>query len=116
MRPTSEDERARWLYVTAPDRAVALDLARDLVGARLAACANVSTGVTSVYRWQGRVEQDDECVLVLKTTAARVEDATRRLVERHPYECPCVVALPIEAGHGPFLAWIRDEVAPEGRT
>lgn len=104
---------ARWLYVTAPDRDVALALARDVVDARLAACGNVLDGVRSVYRWEGRVHEDPECVLVLKTTAAQVEALTARLVARHPYECPCVVVLPILGGHAPFLAWIAAQVAPD---
>ena len=99
------------LYVTAPDRATAADLAATLVAERLAACGNVLEGMTSVYRWEGEVRREAEVALILKTTAARAGEATARLVELHPYEVPCVLSLPVGGGHGPFLEWVAAEVA-----
>ena len=102
------------LYITAGDREEALALARMLVGERLAACANVLGAATSVYRWQGAVQEEGEVVLVAKTVENRVEAASRRVREAHSYDSPCVVALPISGGDADFLAWVRDEVpAPE---
>lgn len=100
-----------WIYVTAATREEALTIARTLVADRLAACGNVLAGITSVYRWEGRVNEDAEVSLVLKTTADRVEAVTRRVGELHSYECPCVVALPIVGGNPAFLAWIGEETA-----
>ena len=98
------------LYITAGDREEALALARMLVGERLAACANVLGAATSVYRWQGAVQEDEEVVLVAKTVEDRVEAAARRVRDAHSYDSPCVVALPISGGDAEFLSWVQEEV------
>lgn len=97
------------VYVTAPNRDEALTLARAVVGERLAACANLLGDITSVYWWDGKLNEDGEVALVLKTRADLVEPLTARLVELHSYTCPCVVALPIAAGNRAFLDWIAQE-------
>jgi periplasmic divalent cation tolerance protein len=86
-------------------------LARALVERRLAACVNVVPGVVSVYRWKGNVERDEERLLVIKTRAERLEALRRALVELHPYEVPELVALSVEAGHPPYLAWLDESVS-----
>ena len=102
------------LYMTAGDREEALALARMLVGERLAACANVLGAATSVYRWQGAVQEEDEVVLVAKTVEDRVDAVARRVREMHSYDSPCVVALPISGGDADFLAWVQEEVRIAG--
>ena len=102
-------EETRLIYVTAPSHDEALRLARVAVEERLAACANVLGPITSVYWWEGKVNQDGEVALLLKTRAALVEALTARLRELHPYECPCVVALAIDGGNPAFLSWIAAE-------
>lgn len=97
------------LYVTAGSRNEAVDIGRTMVEERLAACANVIGPMTSIYRWQGAINQDDETVLVLKTATALVEAATTRILSLHSYTCPCVIALPIDGGNPDFLAWIAAE-------
>ena len=87
-------------------------IARALVERRLAACVNVVPGVRSVYRWQGRVEEDDERLLVIKTRRERFEALREALLALHPYELPEAIVLPIEAGHAPYLAWLDESVAP----
>ena len=98
------------MYVTCPDRAVARTLARTVVEERLAACANLLGEIESIYWWEGAVQQEGEVGVLLKTTEERVADLTGRLVALHPYECPCVVSLPVSGGHGPFLDWVRESV------
>ncbi|GAB4259764.1 MULTISPECIES: divalent-cation tolerance protein CutA [Deferrisoma] len=98
-----------WIYVTVPSREEGLRIGRALVEERLAACANVLPGLTSVYWWEGEVQEDPEAALVLKSRADLVERLTERVRELHPYSCPCVVALPIAAGNPAFLDWIRAE-------
>jgi periplasmic divalent cation tolerance protein len=102
---------AYFCYVTAPSRDAALTIGRAVVEERLAACANVLDGMTSIYWWQGALEQADEAVLILKTRAALVEPLIARIRELHSYECPCVVALPIAAGNQDYLDWIDRETA-----
>lgn len=97
------------LHVTTLDREEALVLARAVVKERLAACANVINGVTSVYEWKGDLQEEGECILILKTTAAKVTKLTERLVELHSYDCPCVVSWPLTSGNPEFLDWIGEQ-------
>ena len=85
-------------------------IARGLVERRLAACVNVVPNVVSVYRWKGEVCRDEELLLVIKTRRERLDALREALVGMHPYEVPELVALPIEAGHAPYLAWLDEEV------
>ena len=82
--------------------------ARDLVDARLVACVNIVERVRSIYRWQGKMEDDAEQLLVMKTVESRIEDLKRALFARHPYEVPEFVVLPIERIEGPYLDWLID--------
>ena len=107
-------QATRLVYVTAPSLAEAEGLARLAVTRRLAACANILPGLRSLYWWQGRLEQADEVLLLLKTTAALAGELTRVLAEAHSYDCPCVVVLPIEGGHRAFLDWITAETGETG--
>lgn len=86
-------------------------LARELVERRLAACVNLVPGLVSIYRWSGRIERDEERLLVIKSSAARFEELKAAILALHPYETPEVIALPISAAHEPYLAWLRDSVS-----
>lgn len=99
-------------YVTASDETEAEKIGRVLIEERLAACANVMGPITSVYRWQGKVQRDREVVLLLKTAERHVPALTERVTELHSYECPCVVAWPLTGGNPEFLAWIETQTAP----
>jgi periplasmic divalent cation tolerance protein len=90
----------------------ALRIAQSLVEQRVAACVNIVTGITSVYRWKGKLEADEERLLVIKTRRDRVESLRGALIALHPYEVPELVVLPVEAGHAPYLAWLDESVAP----
>ena len=86
-------------------------LVRELVDERLVACGNVLPGVTSIYRWQGAVQEEAEVLVVLKTTGARwnaLRDAVR---QRHPYEVPELLALPVSHALEPYAAWLARETA-----
>jgi periplasmic divalent cation tolerance protein len=100
------------VLVTTPTAEKAAEIARALVEERLAACGNVVPGLRSIYRWEGKVQDDAEALLVLKTTRARFEALRERVLALHPYEVPEVIALPVEAGSAPYLAWIARETGP----
>jgi len=99
------------IYVTASGRDEALALARALVEARLVACANVLDGMTSLYWWDGKVQQEPEAVMICKTRSDLVDAVVARVKDLHSYACPCVVAVPVQAGNPAFLAWIDAETA-----
>jgi periplasmic divalent cation tolerance protein len=85
-------------------------LARTLVDERLAACVNVLAPMSSLYRWKGRVEEDREQQLVIKTAASRVAALQARVRELHPYEIPEFLVLRVESGSDAYLDWIRESV------
>jgi periplasmic divalent cation tolerance protein len=89
-------------------------IGRALVERGLAACVNVLPAVTSIYRWKGTVEKDEERLLLIKTRAERFEALRQALVSLHPYEVPEVLALPIAHGHQPYLDWLDESVKEDG--
>ncbi|WP_254544170.1 divalent-cation tolerance protein CutA [Halomarina pelagica] len=95
-------------YVTAPPE-FADELATALVEEELAACVN-AVPCSSTYRWQGSVVEDDEVVLLAKTTAERYPDLEARVVELHPYDVPCVERFEESALLGPFADWRAESV------
>ena len=99
------------VLVTTPTPERAAEIARALVEERLAACGNVVPGLRSIYRWQGKVNEDAEALLILKTTRARFEALRDRVLALHPYEVPEVIALPIAAGSAAYLGWIAGETS-----
>lgn len=100
------------LLSTLPSPEKAAEVARILVEERLAACVSLVPAVRSIYRWQGAVQDDAETLAILKTTRGRAEALRARLIELHPYEVPEVLALPVDGGHAPYLAWVGAQVAP----
>ena len=78
----------------------------------LAACVSVLPPMRSVYRWQGAVEAAGERQLVIKTTAARLDELERRLLELHPYDVPEFVVIPITSGSAAYLSWLADSCTP----
>lgn len=107
---SSPKEAVTVVVTTAPDAEVAESLGRTLVEERLAACANVLPGVTSVFRWEGEVQTEGEALVLLKSTESVFAALRDRLVELHPYDVPEVLRLPVPAGSDAYLDWVRDEV------
>lgn len=97
------------VLVTAPTPQRAAEIARAVVEERLAACGNVVPGLRSIYRWEGKVQEEEEALLLLKTTRARFEALRDRVLALHPYDVPEVLALPVEAGSAAYLDWIAAE-------
>lgn len=81
-------------------------MARALVERRLAACVNITAGVRSVYRWEDGVADDDEQLLLIKTTDARLEELREELLRLHPYEVPELVVLQIASMSEAYGAWL----------
>jgi periplasmic divalent cation tolerance protein len=97
------------VLVTVPDAEVGRRLARALLEERLVACANLVPGVTSLYRWEGEVQEDDEVLLVMKTRSGLVPRLSARIPELHPYELPEVLALGVTDGLPAYCRWVLDE-------
>jgi periplasmic divalent cation tolerance protein len=98
------------VFCTCPDEATASTLARVLVNEGLAACVNQVTGVRSTYRWQGRTQEDEEILLIIKTSADRLANLSTRIQALHPYEVPEVLAVGVAGGSERYLAWLGQTV------
>jgi periplasmic divalent cation tolerance protein len=95
-----------------PDSASAFNLARTLVERRLAACVNVLAPATSFYRWEGRLQQEQETPVVIKSTTEAYDELERAIRELHPYTLPEIIALPVAQGHADYLGWVAAECKP----
>lgn len=101
----------RVLFVTTPTKEVSMKIASALVEEKLAACVNILPDATSVYVWEGKVETDEEQLLVIKTTQAKYAALEARVKALHPYDVPEIIALPIEAGLPEYLSWLKEETS-----
>jgi periplasmic divalent cation tolerance protein len=104
------------VFSTCPSREEAKRIARGLVEERLAACVNVLDGVSSIYHWQGKVEESDEVMLVVKSRRDLLGRLQERLANMHSYEVPEAVAIPVVDGLPAYLEWLDRELDPPGNS
>jgi len=97
------------VLTTLPDQDAARNLARQLVEARLAACVNILAPCTSVYHWQGVLNEDGEIPVIIKSTAANYSRIEALIREHHPYELPELITIDITNGLPAYLAWVAAE-------
>ena len=98
------------VLLTAGSQEEAERIARALVGEMLAACVNVIPGVTSIYRWQGEIQQDQEWLLVAKSRRDVLDDLVGRVQALHSYDLPEIIALPLAGGSEAYLRWLDEQV------
>ncbi|HEX6929452.1 MAG TPA: divalent-cation tolerance protein CutA [Gammaproteobacteria bacterium] len=96
------------ILVTCPDRASGMKIGGALVEEKLAACANLVEGMTSIYRWKHAIHRDAEVLLIIKTRQGRFADVEKRVLALHPYEAPEIIACDITAGNASYLKWIEE--------
>ena len=100
-----------FIYMTTGSKEEALKIGKSLVESRLAACVNILDNMQSIYRWEEKLQEDSEVVLIAKTTDTLVQQLIDKVKSLHSYECPCIVSLPVSSGYPPFLEWIQSEVS-----
>jgi len=98
-------------YITAPNEAEAVKIARALVENRLAACANIVQNVRSIYAWKGAIEDDAEVLMIVKTQKALFQKLSEKVKEIHSYDVPEVIALPVVDGSEDYLQWLRESTS-----
>jgi periplasmic divalent cation tolerance protein len=98
------------VLTTAGSEIEAEKIATALVERRLAACVSIVPRVQSIYRWEGKVEQAEEFLLLIKTVKAREEQVRAAICELHTYDLPECIAIPIESGSTEYLKWLSDSV------
>jgi periplasmic divalent cation tolerance protein len=97
------------IYITAKDKEEARKIGRILVSERLAACVNILDGMNSMYWWDGKVQDDNEAVLIAKTRESLVSALIEKVKSVHSYSCPCVVSMPVVGGNIDYLRWVEKE-------
>ena len=98
------------IYITAGSKDEAKRIGKALINAGLAACVNIIENMTSMYMWDGKLQDDKEIILIAKTTKERVSDLIEKVKSLHSYDCPCIVSLPVSDGNPAFLKWVAGEV------
>ena len=98
------------IYITTGNKDEAVMIGKALVNDRLAACVNIIENMHAMYMWDGKLQDDNETILIAKTTKKRVTDLIEKVNALHSYDCPCIVSLPVSDGNPAFLKWIADEV------
>jgi periplasmic divalent cation tolerance protein len=102
------------IYATFASLEEAERIGAGLVEGRLAACVNLWPGMTSIYRWQGKVERGTEVVMIIKTRAVLADEVVAEVRQQHSYSNPALVVLPAVGGSADFLAWIAAETRTGG--
>lgn len=101
-------------YVTTPSKAVARQLAQILVkDHRAAACVNILPQVTSVYEWEGKLNEEEECLMLIKTRTALVPRVVELVKSHHPYDCPEVISVALGEGNPAYMQWVVDQTTPQ---
>jgi periplasmic divalent cation tolerance protein len=99
------------IFITAGSQAEAEKIARRLVEEKLAACVNIVPGTVSVFSWEGKVNQENEVLLIVKSVAAQLNAVINRVKQLHSYQVPEIIALPIIGGAPDYLKWLREEIS-----
>lgn len=99
------------VFVTASSTEEAEKLGRMIVESRLAACANLVSGVRSIFRWDNKISVENECLMIMKTTRQRYPELESVIRQHHSYEVPEIIALPVVAGSVSYLDWIWSETS-----
>ena len=103
----------RVVLMTAPDVETGRSIVETLVDERLAACGNVLSGVSSVFRWEGQTQMESEALVILKTMESVAAALVERAADLHPYDVPELLCLPVAEGWAPYLDWVSSEVGGE---
>lgn len=108
--PVYEAGSSSVAFVTTPDKESAKKLAHGIIERKLAACVNIIPQIESIYMWEGKVNEDNEYLMMIKTRTARIDELSKFVRENHPYSVAEVISLPIQAGNAPYLKWISQTV------
>ena len=102
-------EKLCWVYMTAGSLEEAKNIGQKLVEQNLAACVNLLENMTSIYKWEDKLEEGQEVVMIAKTRKTLMPKLIETVNSFHSYDCPCILELPIQGGCSDFLIWIEEE-------
>ena len=104
-------EKYCWVYMTAGSVEEAKSIGQILVGQNLAACVNLLENMTSIYKWEEKLEESQEVIMIAKTRKTLMPKLIEIVNSIHSYDCPCVLELPVQSGNPDFLSWIESQTA-----
>ena len=104
-------EKFCWVYMTAGSVEEAKSIGQILVGQNLAACVNLLENMTSIYKWEEKLEESQEVIMIAKTRKTLMPKLVEKVNSLHSYDCPCILELPIQGGNPEFLSWIESQTA-----
>ena len=104
-------EKFCWVYMTAGSIEEAKSIGQILVVQNLAACVNLLKNMTSIYKWEEKLEESQEIILIAKTRKTLMPKLIETVNSLHSYDCPCILELPIQGGNPDFLSWIKSQTA-----
>ena len=102
-------EKLCWVYMTAGSIDEAKNIGRELIKQNLAACVNLLENMISIYKWEDKLEEGQEVVMIAKTCKTLMPKLIEKVNSLHSYDCPCILELPIQGGNPKFLSWIKTE-------
>ena len=102
-------EKLCWVYITAGSLEEAKKIGRELIEENLAACVNLIENMTSIYKWEDKLEEGQEVVMIAKTRKTLMLKLIETVNSLHSYDCACILELPIQGGNPEFLSWIETE-------
>ena len=105
----SASEKLCWVYITAGSLEEAKKIGRELIEENLVACVNLLENMTSIYKWEDKLEEGQEVVMIAKTRKTLMPKLIETVNRLHGYDCPCILELPIQGGNPDFLKWILVE-------
>ena len=104
-------EKFCWIYITSGSVEEAKSIGQILVGQNLAACVNLLENMTSIYKWEEKLEESQEVIMIAKTRKTLIPKLVETVNRLHSYDCPCILELPIQGGNSDFLSWIESQTA-----
>jgi len=104
------------IYTTFPDQKSAKKFGKLIVDSKLSACINIIPNITSIYKWNGKTEESQECIVWIKTRKSLIKDVYGKLKEIHSYDVPAFVVYRVSSGSEEYLQWIKDETLPYTST
>ena len=104
-------EKFCWVYMTAGSIEEAKSIGQILVVQNLAACVNLLENMTSIYKWEEKLEESKEVTMIAKTRKTLIPKLIETVNSLHSYDCPCILELPIQGGNPDFLSWIKSQTA-----
>jgi periplasmic divalent cation tolerance protein len=106
---SKEDPKIAIVYATTGSHEEARKIASSLLESKLVACVNIIPKMHSIYRWKGKIEKGDECIMIAKTSNENVDAVIKKIKEMHSYELPCTLVIPVIGGLEDYLKYVSDE-------